>query len=104
VLRQRSSQLQKHKAARMSRRIAVDQNLCSGESCQFKIWKLQNVWKCAYSTQGNFRFFIWLLYVQLLVDKTDTGVRVPLLSTRLNCQLTKIETKHILQAQVCDDI
>jgi len=28
VLRQRSSQLQKHKTARMSRRIAVDQNVC----------------------------------------------------------------------------
>jgi len=31
VLRQRSSQLQKHKAARMSRRIAVDQNACGGD-------------------------------------------------------------------------
>jgi len=31
VLRQRSSQLQKHEAARMSRRIAVDQNACGGD-------------------------------------------------------------------------
>jgi len=30
MLRQRSSQLQKHKAARMSRRIALDQNVCGG--------------------------------------------------------------------------
>jgi len=28
VLRQRSSQLQKYKARRMSRRIAIDQNVC----------------------------------------------------------------------------
>jgi len=31
VLRQCSSQLQKYKAARMSRRIAVDQNVCGGD-------------------------------------------------------------------------
>jgi len=33
VLRQRCSQLQK-KAARMSRRIAVDQNVCGGDGAQ----------------------------------------------------------------------
>jgi len=33
------------------------------------------------------------------------GLCVPLWSIRLNCQLmTKLETKHILQAQVCDGI
>jgi len=31
TLRQHSSQLPKHKAARMSRRTAVDQKLCSGD-------------------------------------------------------------------------
>jgi len=31
VLRQGSSQLQKHKAARMSRRIVVDQKVCGGD-------------------------------------------------------------------------
>jgi len=31
VLRQRSSQLQKYKAARMSRRTAVNQKVCSGD-------------------------------------------------------------------------
>ena len=31
VLHQRSSQLQKHKTARMSRRIAVDQKVCGGD-------------------------------------------------------------------------
>jgi len=30
MLRQRSSQLQKHKAARMSCRLALDQNVCGG--------------------------------------------------------------------------
>jgi len=31
VLRQRSSQLQKYKAARMSRRIAIEQKVCGGD-------------------------------------------------------------------------
>jgi len=31
VLRQRGSQLQQYKAARMSRRIAVDQKVCGGD-------------------------------------------------------------------------
>ena len=31
MLRQRSSQLQKYRAARMSRRIAVDQKVCGGD-------------------------------------------------------------------------
>jgi len=31
LLQQRSSQLQKYKAARMSRRIAVDQKICRGD-------------------------------------------------------------------------
>jgi len=31
MLRKRSSQLQKYKAARMSRRIALDQNVCCGD-------------------------------------------------------------------------
>jgi len=48
---------------------------------------------------------MWLFYVQLLVDRTDTGFCVPLCSMPLNCQLMmKLETKHVLQAQVCDDI
>ena len=48
---------------------------------------------------------MWLLYVQLVVGRTDTGLCVPLWSIRLNCQfMTKLETKHILQAQVCDGI
>jgi len=47
-------------------------------------------------------FIMWLLYVQVLREK-DTGLREPLWSIRLKCQLmTKLETKHILQAQVCD--
>ena len=109
VLRQCSSHLQKYKAARMSRRTAVDQNVCGGggdyQGWQFKICKLHNNWECAYSTQETFRFFMWLLYVQLLGDRTNTGFCVPLWSIRLNCQLmTKLETKRILQAQVCDDI
>ena len=34
-----------------------------------------------------------------------TSLRVPLSSIRLSCQLmTKLEAKHILQAQVCDGI
>ena len=48
---------------------------------------------------------MWLLYVQQLGDSTVTGFCVPLLSIRLNCQLMpKLETKHILQAQVLADI
>jgi len=38
-------------------------------------------------------------------ERTDTDLCEPLWSIRLNCQLmTKLETKHILQAQVCDCI
>ena len=38
-------------------------------------------------------------------DRTDTGLCVSLWSIRLNCYLmTKLETKHILQAQACDGI
>jgi len=34
----------------------------------------------------KFSFFMWLLYVQLLGDRTDTGLCEPLWSIRLNCQ------------------
>jgi len=42
ALRQRSSQLQKYKAARMSRRIAVDQKVCywDGEHPGLTVWNL----------------------------------------------------------------
>jgi len=36
------------------------------------------------------------------IERKDTGLCEPLWSIRLNCQLmTKLEMKHILQAQVC---
>jgi len=45
---------------------------------------------------------MWLFYVQLLGDSTDSGLCEPLWSNRLNCQLmTMLEMMHILQAQVC---
>jgi len=48
---------------------------------------------------------MWLLYVQLLGDRTDTGLCVPLWSVRLNCQLmTKVETTRMLQVHLCDGI
>ena len=52
---------------------------------------------------------IFVFYVAVICattgGRTDTGFCVPLWSIRLNCQLmTKLETNHILQAQVCNDI
>ena len=43
MLRQRSSQLQKYRAARMSRRIAVDQKVCGGDGGHpgMTIWNLK---------------------------------------------------------------
>jgi len=46
---------------------------------------------------------MWLLYVQLLGERTNTGLCEPIWSIPLNCQLMrKLETKHISQAQVYD--
>jgi len=52
VLRQRSSQLQKHKAARMPRRIAINQKVCKRgmmdtQGWQFETCKLHKNWECA---------------------------------------------------------
>jgi len=49
---------------------------------------------------------MWLWNVQLLEDRTDTGLCVPLWSIRLELPIideARNET-HILQAQVCDGI
>ena len=74
VLRQRSSQLQKYKAARMSRRIAVNQKVRSGDGGH--PWadslKLVNYTRIenAHKARKQICFFImWLLYVLLLKGK-----------------------------------
>jgi len=87
VLRQRSAQLQQHKAARMSHRIAVDQNVCGGDgghpvdSSKFvnytiienahKVRKIIFVFLC-----GCYMYNCW-------EDRTDTGLCEPLWSSRL---------------------
>jgi len=46
---------------------------------------------------------MWLLYVQLLGKENRYTHVCALWSIRLNCQqMTTLETKHMLQAQVCD--
>jgi len=57
----------------------------------------------AHKVRKKSSFFMWLLYVQLLGTRTGTGLCEPLWSIHLNRQsMTTRETKHILQAQVCD--
>jgi len=45
-------------------------------------------------------YIMWLLYARTITKgRKDTGLCEPLRSIRLKCQLmTKLETKHILQA------
>jgi len=45
-------------------------------------------------------YIMWLLYARTITKgRKDTGLCEPLWSIRLKCQLmTKLETKHILQA------
>jgi len=74
---------------------------------QFKICKLHNNWEWAQSTQEN----LWFLrdcYMHNYWGAEQIRAcvcRYELWPIRLNCQLmTKLETKHILQAQICDGI
>jgi len=50
MLRQRSSQLQKYKAARMSRRIAIDQKVCSWDGGHpgwyVQLPREKKIWAC----------------------------------------------------------
>jgi len=48
---------------------------------------------------------MWLLYVQLVGGRTDTGFCEALWSIRLNCHImTRLKMMHILQAQMCSCI
>jgi len=59
----------------------------------------------AHKVRQKISFLLCGCYVKLLSRKNRWGLREPLSSIRLNCQLmTKLETKHILQAQVWDCI
>jgi len=74
VLRQRSPQLQKHKASRMFCRIAVDQKVCGwdGGHPGSTVWNLHATHELRMRIKyaRNFLFFImWLLCVQLLRRK-----------------------------------
>jgi len=74
---------------------------------QFETCKLHKKWECAWSTQENFRFLLWscYMYSKIAKEKEQTGLCKPLWSIRLKCPLmTKLETKHIMQAKVCDCI
>jgi len=90
-------------AARTSSRTAVEQRRYAAGMADTQGWqfphytrivhkKLHKNWDCAWSTQENFCFFImWLLYLQLLGDKTDTSLCGALYSICLNCQsMTKL--------------
>ena len=63
VLRQDSLQLQKYKAARMSRRMAIDLKLLqrgwrTPRFDSLKLAKLHKNWECAWSSQEKFRFLL----------------------------------------------
>jgi len=59
----------------------------------------------AHKVRKKSSFFMWLLYVQPMSNQSRYGLVCAVWSIRLNCQLmTKLETKHIPQAQVCDGI
>jgi len=110
VLRQPSSQLQKYKAAWMSGRIAVDQKVCGwvGGHPGLTVWNKLNYTRIENAHEVRKKIFVFY-YVAVIRTITkgrkDTGLCEPLWSIRLKCQLmTKLETKHILQAQVCDCI
>jgi len=92
----------------MPRRTAVDQKVfCwDGGHPGLTVWnllitqELRMHIKCA----RKIRVLLCGCYMyNYLVEGTDTGLCEQWWSIRLNCQLmTKIETKHILQVQVCD--
>jgi len=98
----------------MSRRIAVDHNELLGGSMRrgWRTTRVNSLKFVNYTTIENAHkerkktfLFMWLLYAQLQGSRADTGLCLQLWSIRLNCQLmTKLETKHTLQAQVCDGI
>ena len=64
---------------------------------------LHTIWKCAWSTQENFRFLLCGCYMyNYWGDRTHTGLCEPLWSICLNCQLMlKLEMTQIFQARVC---
>jgi len=75
MLRQRSSQLQKYKAARMSRRTEVDPKVCGwdGGHPGLTVWNLQITQELSmrikYARKFSFFIMLLLLYVQLLSKK-----------------------------------
>ena len=69
VLRQRSSQLQKHQATRMSRRIAIEQRKYAAGMAGTQGWQFETCWTTQelrmlikYARKVSF-FIMWLLYV-----------------------------------------
>ena len=108
VLCERSSQLQKHMAARMSRRTAVDRNVCGGDGdsqdWQFKICELHNNWECAYSTQETFPFYFVGVICATTGGQNKCGLLCAVMINPPELPIgDKAQTKHISQAQVCDD-
>jgi len=93
----------------MSRRIAVDQNVCDRYGGHpVDSLKLVNGTIIENAHKERKKIFVFLCgccMYNYWGDRTNTGLCVSLWSIRLNCQLmTKLEKKHILQAQMCDDI
>ena len=110
VLHHRSSQQQKYKAALMSGRIAVDQKVCGwdGRHPGLTVWNLRNYTRIenAHIVRKKTFVFCYVAVIRTIFKgRKDTGLCESLWSIRLKCHLmTILETKHILQAQVCDCI
>jgi len=116
VLRQRSSQLQKYKTAQMSRLIAVDQKACDldGGHPGLTVSNFPNYTRIENAHEVRKKVFVFY-YVAVISTitkgKKDTGEGEKRYSvsrcdqSAWNAMLvTKLKTKHILQAQVCDCI
>ena len=96
----------------MPHRIAVDQKVCgwTGGHRVLIVWNLINftIIENAHEVESEFSFFImWRFYGMYNYQRKrkDSGLCRPLWAIRLKCQwMTKLETKHIFQAQVCDCI
>jgi len=109
VLHQRSLQLQKYNAARMSRRQSSQaEKVCGwdGGHPGLTVLNLLNYTRIENAHQVRKKTFVFLLCGCYMYnywgDRTDSGFCESLWSIRLDCHLrTKFEMMRIWQAQVC---
>jgi len=107
--RQGSSQLQKQQAARMSRRLAIEQRMYAAGMADTQGWQFEICWttqelrmRIKHARKRAF-FIVWLFNVQLLGGEKRYGFVWPVMINppQLLIILTILEMMHMLQAQTC---